>query len=1301
MQKAARSVCLSVALCCCLPLTAAETPGRAAATLGHAHQELDRGNYAAAYRETITWARSAGRRNSPATAWELLAKVCYRSGMFDDAVRYGRRYLEFVDRLAGTGPSAFDDSRQQVAIDVAESYAALDQADRAATWFKYALAVPHGKRIREPTWEGNTRLRLAAAIKKKSPDEARAICQDVAASAKRLLDASDLDQSPEMRRAAATELFVRACRELGHTKDAEQLLLSVLAKQAERPNREEILLQIAELRAPSTSISEQLQSLHDTVNGVDPAEATAQQAEFLERVAKLTEQQARREPARSAEILEESRQEFEKAARCWEKLCGVVDVDAPLLQTISHFEHWFDLLVRQGQWNRAREAAEELLKLRRTALLPGDPAIYRTETALGVCAAKCADYPAATRHLNAARTFWEKYRPRVTSELNDTLQSLAEVAREEGHYDRALVYLDGALQALAEAPDDVLSRIGCRIGRANVLSAKGDYKTAVHEYDLAETAARSDEVGFQRLRALALLGRAAVYKTQGRFDGAIEDCRAALEVYGRFPEIRQLDDVPCLAMLATLHLARYENQHKGPLRPDDLAAARRYLDLAEERSGGSANLPPAQRCQLLHVGGLISFRESQSHFRSDGDKQQEAAAAACERALRCWSDAAELARETKLQAVQARAQAFWAEAQLFRVDFLLTDSGDAASQALEQACDASTAAILIAERLQAFPGIHYRALLSRAKILGRQAKRLEDAELLKSQKAQRAVADLQAAVEVVERPRTASLGADAERAEFFSQFIEAYELLIGLLVEQGDFERAVAYSQISRNRTFIEQVKVPQNGLRAELAGGNPKALDELNRAIETYDRLRQDVQRRANAPLSEEELSNQQALIERFIAAQRECDRLAAKVRQLSPSYHKLLHRGLTIDDWAPARDRVLGTDGLLLVYHVGPGSSQLFVVAPGEKVECHPLLLTSEAAEELGCAEGSIGNTTVNDLVIRCLSARRVQGVQRGSETSRAAVSSGRVPGGRLTPKQAVRFAEVVLPETVRSLIRRKRPGVVTVVADGSLHRFPLEALALREDAYLLDDPNIPPIEYAPSVMVMAALREREAASAEKPPSLLTIGDPVNPLRPDDPERAKLARAKQECDHWSECFRPLGDVASLLGPEATERNFRQYVPGKRFVHCAVHGKVDEQLDTVFAAELVFSVDATVPGDEGLLDLQEVYGLDLKDCELTVLSACNSNIGANRKLEAGSTLTRAFLSAGTRRVVSSLWKVEDESASVLMSRFAEQIAGSLESRTRPNYAAALQDARRHVRQTKDWSDPHYWAPFVLIGPAN
>ena len=73
--------------------------------------------------------------------------------------------------------------------------------------------------------------------------------------------------------------------------------------------------------------------------------------------------------------------------------------------------------------------------------------------------------------------------------------------------------------------------------------------------------------------------------------------------------------------------------------------------------------------------------------------------------------------------------------------------------------------------------------------------------------------------------------------------------------------------------------------------------------------------------------------------------------------------------------------------------------------------------------------------------------------------------------------------------------------------------------------------------------------------------------------------------------------------------------------------------------------------------------------------------------------LTRGFLYAGARRVLASLWPVEDQATAALMRRFYRAMWN--EGLTP---AAALRRAQLEVRGERRWRDPYYWAGFVLEG---
>ena len=111
---------------------------------------------------------------------------------------------------------------------------------------------------------------------------------------------------------------------------------------------------------------------------------------------------------------------------------------------------------------------------------------------------------------------------------------------------------------------------------------------------------------------------------------------------------------------------------------------------------------------------------------------------------------------------------------------------------------------------------------------------------------------------------------------------------------------------------------------------------------------------------------------------------------------------------------------------------------------------------------------------------------------------------------------------------------------------------------------------------------------------------------------------------------------------------------------------------------------------DQGLVIAEKLVGLDLRGTELVVLSACETGLGDVRRGEGVFGLERAFLLAGARSLVMSLWPVSDESTRRLMTGFYSRWASGLSK------SEALRQARLELRGHSD--NPAVWGAFILVG---
>jgi CHAT domain-containing protein len=241
------------------------------------------------------------------------------------------------------------------------------------------------------------------------------------------------------------------------------------------------------------------------------------------------------------------------------------------------------------------------------------------------------------------------------------------------------------------------------------------------------------------------------------------------------------------------------------------------------------------------------------------------------------------------------------------------------------------------------------------------------------------------------------------------------------------------------------------------------------------------------------------------------------------------------------------------------------------------------------------------------------------------------------------------------------------LVIVPDGKLHLLPFDALfeeAARQSRI---------VSTVPSANVFALLRSRRSRAKPQRALLAVGGVPYDRMfgsgkpasgntRSDDtrglfdasyPTRLpKLPTAQSEVLTAARLLGPTS--VTLTGDEASETALKaQPLPDFDVIHFAVHAFAEPKFPERAALVLLNSSPA---GDDGLLQPREIGQFKL-NAGVVVLSACDTAVGPTLGQEGVLNIARAFLLAGARSVITTLWAVSDTTSTALMRRFYENLA--------------------------------------------
>nr|XP_058960576.1 uncharacterized protein LOC131787490 [Pocillopora verrucosa] len=252
---------------------------------------------------------------------------------------------------------------------------------------------------------------------------------------------------------------------------------------------------------------------------------------------------------------------------------------------------------------------------------------------------------------------------------------------------------------------------------------------------------------------------------------------------------------------------------------------------------------------------------------------------------------------------------------------------------------------------------------------------------------------------------------------------------------------------------------------------------------------------------------------------------------------------------------------------------------------------------------------------------------------------------------------------------------------VPEGPLCLVPYAALVDSNSRYLCESFRIRVI---PSLTILKSISDCPTELHNKTGALL-VGDPCyKQVLYQGDLLNQLPGARKEV----KMIGGILGIAPLVGGEATKEEVFRRISSVALVHIAAHGK--KETGEILLAPNTSRTTCQAEEEDYLLTMRDVLRAGLR-AKLVVLSCCHSACG-EVMAEGVVGIARAFLGAGARSVLVSLWAIDDDGTQEFMKHFY----GALEEGK--GTSEAVNQAMKCMRESETFSKGYYWAPFVLIG---
>lgn len=544
----------------------------------------------------------------------------------------------------------------------------------------------------------------------------------------------------------------------------------------------------------------------------------------------------------------------------------------------------------------------------------------------------------------------------------------------------------------------------------------------------------------------------------------------------------------------------------------------------------------------------------------------------------------------------------------------------------------------------------------------------------------KAIENIESGLRIIEQIRGEIVNPEL-RASYFSTVQQFYEIYTELLVsryekskDEKDAAFALEMSERARTRSLVELLQEARINFRQNVDENLLEKAQELQESLNT--KYRQRTQILSGKP-TEEQIAK---ITNEINSLTTEFENLQLKIHRENPRYADLT-QGKSIS--SKEIQNLLADETVLLEYKLGETRSFVWFVTK-DSVR----IFTLPSRKEI--------ETLAKEFYASVISRDKTK------EAQTAAFSKN--------------LGAVLFPDTLISEIKNRR---LAIVADGVLQFVPFASLMFDDDKFqkVTYTPLVEKNEIVvlPSASVLSEIRQN-ADKKQTPVKVLSIfADPIFEANDTRLKGNNVSTEKpKELNKILRDFNLGENLPRLLSSRIEAQNISSFAPKNltdiftdfdanrenatsellanyRILHFATHGFLDTSRPEL--SGLVLSLyDKNGKTQDGFLRLNQIYNLNLNS-DLVVLSACQTALGKDVRGEGLIGLTRGFIYAGAKRIVASLWKVDDAATAEFMKRFYQNL---LQKKLSPS--AALRQAQIEMKMIPRFRSPYFWAGFTLQG---